>query len=86
MSSAMIFHQKNRFLLINYKSNMVGQASSGHISPVGAYDEKSDSVLVLDVAAYQNPWVWIPVTDLYASMHTKDGDKYRGYLVVEEGG
>jgi hypothetical protein len=81
-----ILDDKNRFLLINYKSNMVGQASSGHISPVGAYDEKSDSVLVLDVAAYQNPWVWIPVTDLYASMHTKDGDKYRGYLVVEEGG
>ena len=81
-----ILDDKNRFLLINYKSNMVGQASSGHISPVGAYDELSDSVLVLDVAAYQNPWVWIPVRDLYASMHTKDGDYYRGYLVVQEAG
>jgi len=77
--------ENENFLLINYKSDMVGQMSSGHISPVGAYDEQSDSVLVLDVAGYQNPWLWIPVTDLYASMHTKDGQNYRGYLVVEEG-
>ncbi|WP_455374946.1 phytochelatin synthase family protein [Kaarinaea lacus] len=80
-----ILTDKEKFILINYKSNMVGQMSSGHISPLGAYDEQSDSVLVLDVAAYQNPWIWIPVQDLYASMHTKDGDHYRGYLVVQEG-
>ncbi len=80
-----ILTDKEKFVLINYKSNMVGQMSSGHISPLGAYDEQSDSVLVLDVAAYQNPWIWIPVHDLYASMHTKDGDNYRGYLVVQEG-
>ena len=80
-----VLSDNEKFILINYKSNMVGQMSSGHISPVGAYDEQSDSVLVLDVAAYQNPWIWIPVHDLYASMHTKDGEKYRGYLVVQEG-
>ena len=78
-------NEKKQFMLINYKSDLVGQLGGGHISPIGAYDERSDSVLVLDVAGYQNPWIWIPVKDLYASMHTKDGDKYRGYLVVEEG-
>jgi len=80
-----VLAEKERFILINYKSDMVGQLGSGHISPVGAYDEQSDSVLVLDVAGYQNPWLWIPVSDLYASMHIKDGKEYRGYLVVSEG-
>ena len=80
-----VLAEQQQFILINYKSNLVGQSSSGHISPVGAYDAKSDSVLVLDVAGYQNPWIWIPVKDLYASMHTKDGERYRGYLVVQEG-
>ena len=80
-----VLAEKQRFILINYKSDTVGQLGSGHISPVGAYDEQSDSVLVLDVAGYQNPWLWIPVSDLYASMHIKDGKEYRGYLVVSEG-
>lgn len=80
-----VLSENNQFMLINYKSNMVGQLSSGHISPLGAYDSQSDSVLVLDVAEYQNPWIWIPLYDLYASMHTKDGESYRGYLVIEEG-
>ena len=44
-----------------------------------------DSVLILDVSGYMNPWVWAPVADLYAAMHTLDGDDYRGYLVVREG-
>lgn len=80
-----VLQENEKFVLINYKSNLVGQLGSGHISPIGAYDEQSDSVLVLDVAGYQNPWIWIPVKDLYASMHTKDGAKYRGYLIVREG-
>ncbi|MCI0507487.1 MAG: phytochelatin synthase family protein [Gammaproteobacteria bacterium] len=80
-----VLSEKNQFTLINYKSDMVGQLGSGHISPLGAYDEQSDSVLILDVAEYQNPWLWVPLYDLYASMHTKDGESYRGYLIVEEG-
>ncbi|WP_455221517.1 phytochelatin synthase family protein, partial [Kaarinaea lacus] len=80
-----VLSENNQYMLINYKSDLVGQLSSGHISPLGAYDEQSDSVLVLDVAEYQNPWIWIPICDLYASMHTKDGESYRGYLVIEEG-
>ena len=76
--------EKNQFVLINYKSDMVGQLGSGHISPLGAYDEESDSVLVLDVAGYQNPWLWIPLHDLYASMHTKDGGSYRGIVTLNK--
>jgi len=34
---------------VNYKRSAIGQKGGGHISPLGAYDEISDSFLVLDV-------------------------------------
>jgi len=73
-----------RFLLVNFDGSTIGASTHGHISPVAAYDENTDSVLLLDVAGYFNPWYWAPVTDLYGAMHTLDGDHYRGYLVVED--
>lgn len=79
-----ILGESKKFILIVYKSDKVGQAGGGHISPLGAYDVLSDSVLVLDVSGHMNPWLWIPVRDLYLSMNTKDGNKFRGYLIVED--
>lgn len=79
-----VLSEFKKFILINYKSDKVGQAGGGHISPVGAYDSFSDSVLVLDVSGHLNPWVWIPVQDLYLAMHTKDGRNFRGYLIIED--
>jgi len=35
--------------IVNYKRSAIGQKGGGHISPLGAYDEISDSFLVLDV-------------------------------------
>ena len=72
------------FLVVNFKGRIMGASTDGHISPVAAYDQKTDSVLLLDVAGYLNPWYWVPVAHLYGAMHTLDGDHYRGYLVVED--
>lgn len=72
------------FVIVNFHGKTMGAPSDGHISPVAAYDEKSDSVLLLDVAGYLNPWYWAPVEHLYRAMHTIDGDKYRGYIVVSD--
>lgn len=57
---------------------------AGHFSPIAAYDEASDSVLMLDVARYKYPPLWIPTAQLFAAMNTTDIDsgKTRGYLVV----
>jgi len=77
--------ESEHFLLINYDSRKIGQSGGGHISPLGAYDNESDSVLILDVSGQFNPWVWAPVRDLYMAMHTKDGEKYRGWIIVGEG-
>ena len=73
-----------RFLVVNFKGRIMGASTDGHISPVAAYDQKTDSVLLLDVAGYLNPWYWVPVAHLYGAMHTLDGNHYRGYLVVED--
>lgn len=72
------------FVIVNFHGKTMGAPSDGHISPVAAYDEKSDSVLLLDVAGYLNPWYWAPAEYLYRAMHTRDGGKYRGYIVVSD--
>ncbi len=74
---------KNIFLVANFDGKTLGRKTNGHFSPVVAYDEKSDSVLVMDVALYKNQWFWASVPDLTGAMNTKDGENYRGYLLVE---
>lgn len=73
------------FVIVNYQRKVLGQPGGGHISPVAAYDVSSDSFLVLDVNPNRAPWVWVPATQLIASMRTKDTVENRGYLLVKEG-
>lgn len=76
-------HDK-KFLIVNYYGKKIGSKTGGHISPIAAYDEKSDSILILDVALHKQKWFWVKVRDLYQAMHTKDGKKYRGYLIIRK--
>ena len=73
------------YVLVNYFRPTVGQIGGGHISPLGAYDKKSDSFLVLDVNPNGHPWVWIPAPLLIQSMRTHDVNESRGYVLVREG-
>lgn len=73
-----------KFMIVNFYGKKIGRQTGGHISPIAAYDENSDSVLVLDVALHKGNWFWIKIQDLYSAMNTKDGDKYRGYLIVRK--
>ncbi len=75
---------KTNFVIVNMDGRILGQKTHGHISPVVAYDEESDSVLILDVALYKNQWYWADLKQLFAAMNSKDGDNYRGYLVVSK--
>lgn len=76
---------ENDYVVVNYFRPVIGQKGGGHISPLAAYDEKSDSFLVLDVNPNGQPWVWIPSDALIKSMRTKDTDENRGYVLVKEG-
>lgn len=73
-------------LLVNYLRTTLGQEGSGHISPVAAYDARSDRVLILDVARYRYPAVWVSATDLWSSLRTVDNSsgRSRGLLLIRQ--
>jgi hypothetical protein len=73
-------------LVVNYSRKPLGQNGDGHISPVAAYDAETDRVLVLDVARYKYPPVWMTVKDLYGAMATIDtgSNAMRGIVVVSQ--
>ena len=73
-----------RRMIVNYWRQSVGQEGGGHFSPVGAYDEASDRVLVLDVAKYKYPPAWVPLVALHEAMKTIDATsrQARGLVVI----
>lgn len=74
------------YVIVNYARPVLGQEGGGHISPLGAYDEASDSFLVLDVNPNRGKtWAWVPAARLFAAMRTVDKVESRGYLLVREG-
>ncbi len=73
-----------RRAVLNYARVPLGQVGGGHISPAAAYDAASDSVLILDVARYKYPPVWVPVATLHAAMLSPDAEsgRARGLLIL----
>lgn len=74
---------EGEFVLVNYLRAAIGQESGGHISPLAAYDADTDMFLVLDVARYKYPPVWISTADLHAAMNTAAGPHSRGFLIAK---
>lgn len=79
-------HNTNEAVIINYDRKLIGQQGRGHISPLAAYNAKHDMFLMLDVARYKYPPLWISTKDLYKGMHSKDSvsHKYRGMIIVKK--
>ena len=80
--------QPNHFVIVNYLRKAIGQEKGGHISPLAAYDGKADRFLILDVARYKYPPVWVKASELFAAMNTQDSDnenKTRGFVLVSAG-
>jgi hypothetical protein len=77
--------QEDHFVIVNYLRMAIGQERGGHISPLAAYDAKTDRFLILDVARYKYPPVWVTASDLFDAMNTRDADnenKTRGYVLI----
>ncbi len=72
------------YLLINYQRAALGQGRSGHISPLAAYNASTDRFLILDVASYKYPPVWVSAAALWNAMNTLDSTsgRTRGFVVV----
>jgi len=58
--------------VVNYLRTGIAQQGGGHISPIAAYDSHSDRVLILDVARYRYPAVWVKTEVLWRSMGAVD--------------
>ncbi|KAL6784992.1 hypothetical protein ACKKBG_A01995 [Auxenochlorella protothecoides x Auxenochlorella symbiontica] len=55
-------------IIVAYCRADFGQTGDGHHSPVGAYSEAEDLVLILDTARFKYPPHWVPLPMLYRSM------------------
>ncbi len=77
----------DRFVIVNYLRKAIGQEKGGHISPLAAFDADTDRFLILDVARYKYPPVWVTASELFVSMNTQDSDnqnKTRGYVLISK--
>eukprot|EP00537_Pseudo-nitzschia_pungens_P015218 CAMPEP_0172409546 /NCGR_PEP_ID=MMETSP1061-20121228/76422_1 /TAXON_ID=37318 /ORGANISM="Pseudo-nitzschia pungens, Strain cf. pungens" /LENGTH=422 /DNA_ID=CAMNT_0013145701 /DNA_START=427 /DNA_END=1693 /DNA_ORIENTATION=- len=61
-------------VLLNYDRGGIGQGpmGHGHWSPLGAYNQEHDSFLVMDVAKYKHPMVWVSWERLWGGVSTLD--------------
>jgi Phytochelatin synthase len=77
--------EPGHFVIVNYLRKALGEEIGGHISPLAAYDSKADRFLILDVARYKYPPVWVKTADIFAAMNTPDAandNKTRGFVLV----
>ena len=75
-------NQENIYIIANFQGKHIGAVTSGHISPLIAYNNHKEQILVMDVASHLQPWFWVNIDEFYKAMQLKDGDKARGYLIV----
>lgn len=83
MTSAL--NNPKQLLLVLYSRRTLDQEGGGHWSPIAAYDEHSDSFLVMDVARFKYPPVWVEASTLMNAMQTvNDFGRSRGFLILEK--
>lgn len=75
-----------QFVLANYFRANLGQVGGGHWSVLAAYDAQTDRVLILDVAKYKYPPVWVGLGTLQKALATLDttSHKARGLVIVSQ--
>jgi hypothetical protein len=78
--------ERNNFAIVNYLRSSIGQERGGHISPIAAYNQRTDRFLILDVSRYKYPPVWVRAVDLWQAIRTTDSDsgKTRGFVLVSK--
>jgi hypothetical protein len=61
-------------VIINYDRGGISQGDwgHGHFSPIGAYHQDLDAFLVMDVAKYKFPPVWVPTSNLMGGIGSVD--------------
>ncbi|CAD6195297.1 unnamed protein product [Caenorhabditis auriculariae] len=71
-------------VVASYDRSALGQTGAGHFSPLAAYHEESDRVLIMDVARFKYPPHWVSLVDLQKALCSVDPStkKPRGYVIL----
>jgi hypothetical protein len=72
------------YIIANYLRKAIKQETGGHHSPVAAYHEGEDRFLIMDVAQWKYPPVWVKAEQLWKAMTAVDSvsGKSRGYVII----
>jgi hypothetical protein len=79
-----ILKEPKAFIIANFDGKLINKATNGHVAPIVAYDQISDEILILDPALHKNKWFWISLENFAKAMNTKDGENFRGYLIISK--
>ena len=60
------------YVIVNVYRSKMHEHKGGHMSPLAAYDKRTDRFLFMDVSRYKYPPVWVKTQDLWNVMNTKD--------------
>jgi hypothetical protein len=74
-------------VIVNYSRAALGQEGAGHSSPLGAYHAGTDRFLILDVARYKSPAIWITAQHLFEAMaapKSPGSSQARGFLLIRK--
>ena len=74
----------DRRLVVAFDRQVLGQTGTGHYSPIGAYHEASDRLLVMDVARFKYPPYWVPTEVMWNALRTVDPEsrRSRGFFLM----
>lgn len=77
---------QSEYVIVNFFRPGLDEQGGGHFSPIAAYDKTKDRFLLLDVARYKYPPVWVKSIDLWKAIDTTDLDskKKRGILIIKK--
>lgn len=81
-----VLQSTNTFIVTSFNRKILSQTGTGHFSPIAAYDEDNDLVLILDVARFKYTPYWVKVDTLYQAMLCLDSATSlpRGWFLVSK--
>jgi hypothetical protein len=82
-----VIRHNQGYIIVNFYRPGLHEDGGGHMSPLAAYDVKTDRFLLLDVARFRYAPVWVTTADLWHAMDTVDPDAkaYRGFVIIKPG-
>ena len=82
-----ICQSQNEYLVVSFSRGALNQTGDGHFSPIGAFHEKENQILVMDTARFKYPSYFVDAVQLYQAMLPLDSQTKlpRGYLLLSKG-